>query len=69
MEEAGIAVVAYDSVGNGHSEGMSGGLRGYVDSIDTLVNDVTMMLRKVRKEYPGKKVFLMGVSETADSSV
>ena len=63
MEETGIAVVAFDGVGSGHSEGMNGGLRNYFDSMDTLVNDVTMMLKKVREEYPGKKVFLMGVGK------
>lgn len=61
MKEAGIAVVAFDSVGSGHSEGV-GGLRNYFPNMDTLVNDVTMMLNKVRSEYPNKKVFAMGES-------
>lgn len=61
MKEAGIAVVAFDGVGSGHSEGV-GGLRNYFPNIDTLVNDVTMMLSKVRSEYPNKKVFAMGES-------
>lgn len=61
LQKAGIAVVAYDGVGSGYSEGI-GGLRNYVDSIDTLTNDVSMFLNKLRKEYPSKKVFAMGES-------
>lgn len=62
MEEAGIAVVAFDSIGSGYSEGIKGGLRNYFDSMDTLAADTTMMLKKVRADYEGKKVFLMGES-------
>ena len=61
MAEAGIAVVAYDAVGCGHSESIDG-LRQYFDSMETLTNDISMMLKKLRKDYPGKKVFAMGES-------
>mmetsp|Transcript_29833 Transcript_29833/g.44032 ORF Transcript_29833/g.44032 Transcript_29833/m.44032 type:complete len:335 (-) Transcript_29833:187-1191(-) len=61
MAEAGIAVVAYDTVGSGYSEGIDG-LRQYFDSVETLTNDISMMLKKLRKDYPDKKVFAMGES-------
>jgi alpha-beta hydrolase superfamily lysophospholipase len=62
LKGAGIAVIAYDSVGSGYSDGMNGGLRNYVDSMDTLANDFTKVLKGVRAEYPSCKVFALGES-------
>ena len=62
MRDAGIAVIAYDTVGSGYSDGMHGGLRNYFDSIDTLTADFTKILREVRMEFPDKKVFALGES-------
>lgn len=62
MRDAGIAVIAYDTVGSGYSDGMNGGMRNYFDSMETLTADFTKILRKVRSEFPDKKVFALGES-------
>ncbi|KAL3800647.1 hypothetical protein HJC23_006109 [Cyclotella cryptica] len=62
LRNAGIAVIAYDTVGSGYSDALQGGMRNYFDSIDTLTADFTKILRDVRSEYPEKKVFALGES-------
>lgn len=58
LSKAGIAVIAYDQAGSGHSEGE----RNWFDSMDTVCDDYTKMLQKVKAEFPQKKVFAMGES-------
>ena len=62
LQKRGIAVIAYDQVGSGYSEGMAGGLRQYVDSMETLSSDSTRMIQEARAKYPGKKTFALGES-------
>ena len=38
------------------------GLRNYFPSIDALVDDASMMIQKVRAEFPQKRVFAVGES-------
>mmetsp|Transcript_8124 Transcript_8124/g.11166 ORF Transcript_8124/g.11166 Transcript_8124/m.11166 type:complete len:311 (-) Transcript_8124:131-1063(-) len=61
MQNAGIAVISYDTMGAGHSTGMDG-LCQYFPNMTVLTDDFSQMLTKVRKEYPSKKIFAMGES-------
>lgn len=61
QQEAGIAVIAFDSMGNGYSTGVDD-LRNYFPSMPALTEEYSTMLRRVKEEYPGKKVFAMGES-------
>lgn len=61
QQEAGIAVVAFDSMGCGHSTGVDG-LRNYFPNMTALTEEYSTVLRRVKEEYPGKKVFAMGES-------
>mmetsp|Transcript_45115 Transcript_45115/g.109159 ORF Transcript_45115/g.109159 Transcript_45115/m.109159 type:complete len:146 (+) Transcript_45115:286-723(+) len=61
QQEAGTAVVAFDSMGCGYSTGVDG-LRNYYPSMPALTEEYSTMLRHVKEEYPGKKVFAMGES-------
>ncbi|CAJ1952865.1 unnamed protein product [Cylindrotheca closterium] len=61
QKEAGIAVIAFDSMGCGHSTGV-GGLRNYFPTMPALTEEYSAMLRRVKEEYPGKEVFAMGES-------
>jgi len=61
QQETGIAVVAFDSMGCGYSTGVEG-LRNYFLSMSALIEEYSTMLRRVKEQYPGKKVFAMGES-------
>jgi acylglycerol lipase len=61
LQRHGIAVVAYDQPGSGYSDSYDG-IRFYTDSMDTLVADFSMIVRQMRLDYPGKKVFALGES-------
>lgn len=61
QQEAGIAVVAFDSMGCGYSTGVED-LRNYFPTMSALTDEYSTMLRRVKEQYPGKKVFAMGES-------
>jgi len=61
MKQAGIAVLAYDTVGSGYSDSIKGH-RQYIDSMETVANDLTVVLNFARDQFPNKKVFAMGES-------
>jgi acylglycerol lipase len=54
----GYAVCSYDQRGHGRSDG----LRGYVNRFADYPADLDLFLKKVRQQYPGKPVFLLGHS-------
>jgi alpha-beta hydrolase superfamily lysophospholipase len=54
----GYAVEALDLRGHGRSSGE----RVYVDSYEDYLNDVDVLLERVRTQHPGKKLFLLGHS-------
>jgi len=54
----GYAVYAYDHRGHGES----GGKRAYTDRFDYFVDDLRLFLDIVKKDQPGKKIFLLGHS-------
>jgi len=54
----GYALFAADLRGHGKSEG----LKGHADSIETLMNDVDVLLKQAKIRYPGLSVFLYGHS-------
>jgi len=54
----GFAVYAFDLRGHGHSEGV----RVHIDSFDEYLTDVGILLERVRKQEPGRPVFLFGHS-------
>jgi alpha-beta hydrolase superfamily lysophospholipase len=56
--ERGIAVVGYDQQGHGRSEGV----RGHAKRLESLLDDVGLLLEKTRAEYPGTPLFLYGHS-------
>ena len=54
----GYAVEAYDLRGHGKSEGK----RVFIDSIYEHVSDLKLYVHYVKKQYPGKRIFLLGHS-------
>jgi alpha-beta hydrolase superfamily lysophospholipase len=54
----GCAVHAFDHRGHGRSEGR----RGHADRFDDLLDDVEIMLDRVRGEHPGLPLFVVGHS-------
>ncbi len=54
----GIAMIAYDQIGHGKSEGK----KGHIPSLDALLDDVTILLKKADEFYPGVKKILYGHS-------
>lgn len=54
----GIAVVGYDHQGYGRSEGK----RGHVKNLQTLLDDLGLLLDETRKRYPDVPLFLYGHS-------
>ena len=56
--ERGFAVYAIELKGFG----MTGGVRGHVDSLDTYYADIEKLGRICRDEHPGRRVFLVGES-------
>ncbi len=54
----GLAVYAQDHRGHGHS----GGPRQRFDSIEELVNDVSLAVAEAKKRHPGVPIFLYGHS-------
>ncbi|KAL3910434.1 MAG: hypothetical protein SGILL_007690 [Bacillariaceae sp.] len=65
MSSQGIALIAYDQIGSGYSDGIvykDKQLRNYFDSMDTIANDFTKLMLEARQEFPSTKVFAMGES-------
>ena len=62
LSAQGIAVIAYDQMGSGYSDSFKEGLRYYFDSMDTVANDLEKIVIRVKNDYPGKKVFVLGES-------
>jgi len=56
--EHGFAVITYDLCGHGRSEGQ----RGHVQSFDTYMDDIDLLVEKAGDQYPGKLRFLYGHS-------
>lgn len=52
----GFSVYRYDHRGHGDSDGK----RGYVDNIDTFVNDLKTILDLIKNENPTSSIFLLG---------
>ena len=50
--------MAYDQRGHGES----GGPRGHSPSLEALLDDLALFLRKVEKKYPGTPIVLYGHS-------
>jgi len=55
---SGFHVAALDLEGHGRSSGT----RGYVQSLELAAGDVVALLVRVKKEFPGQPIFLMGIS-------
>jgi acylglycerol lipase len=58
LVSGGYGVYSYDQRGHGKSDG----LKGYVNSFSSLVNDLDLFLSIVRNRHPRAKVFLAGHS-------
>lgn len=58
FRESGISCSAFDQRGHGRSEGP----RGYAPSYDHLLDDLALVLEKVRSETPDLPLFLYGQS-------
>ena len=58
LAESGCEVLAYDFRGHGKSQGV----RGYIRSIDDLIDDTLDYIQEIEKLYPGLPLFLMGGS-------
>lgn len=58
LNEIGVRVIAPDHVGHGRSEG----LRGYVERIEILVDDVSNLVQKAYDTAPNLPLFLFGHS-------
>jgi alpha-beta hydrolase superfamily lysophospholipase len=56
--EHDIAVAGYDQQGHGRSEGV----RGHAPSLESLLDDVELLLEKTRAQYPKAPLFLYGHS-------
>lgn len=54
----GYAIWALDLPGLGQSEGV----RGHIDDFDEYLDDVGLLVQMVRRELPGRRVFLLGFS-------
>lgn len=54
----GIAVLGFDQQGHGRSEGK----RGHAKDLDSLLDDIGLLLGKTRQRYPGIPLFLYGHS-------
>ncbi len=57
LQERGFSVYAFDRRGSGLSKEE----RGHIDSYKVLLSDIYDVVNKVRKDCPGKRLFLMGV--------
>lgn len=58
LEEAGLAVVAYDNIGHGQS----GGKRGHCPSYESLLDILKIVIEQADSLYPKKPLFLYGHS-------
>jgi alpha-beta hydrolase superfamily lysophospholipase len=58
LAASGIAVVAQDHRGHGHS----GGPRQRFDSVEQLMGDLDLAIEQARRQYPGLPLFLFGHS-------
>lgn len=58
LNQQGFALLAYDQRGHGES----GGPRGYTPSLEALLDDLALFLKKVEKEYPNTPIVLYGHS-------
>ena len=58
LAERGYEVVGFDQRGFGKS----GGIRGYIKEFATIQNDSNRFLDLIRKHYPDKKLFILGLS-------
>ena len=56
--ERGFAVIAFDLCGHGRSEGQ----RGHVQSFETFMDDIDLLVEKAGDQFPGKQRFLYGHS-------
>ena len=68
LASSNIAVVAYDQIGSGYSDGMTMMMNGrrryrqYFDSMHTLTRDVGMVISNTKERYHGKPIFVLGES-------
>ena len=58
FNQAGFAVLSMDQRGHGRTAGP----RGYAVSLDTMLDDVALLLAEAEKRYPGQPAFLYGHS-------
>jgi len=58
LAERGACVVGYDQRGFGKSEG----IKSYIQSIDTLVEDGKVFIKQIKEMYPDKPLFIGGLS-------
>jgi len=58
LNDAGYALVGFDSRGHGKS----GGARGHIPSYDALLDDISTFLSMLGRKYPGQPLFLYGHS-------
>jgi alpha-beta hydrolase superfamily lysophospholipase len=58
FNQRGIAIVGYDQQGHGRSEGK----RGHAKNLDTLLDDIGLLIEKARELYPNAPLFLYGHS-------
>ena len=56
--EAGYAVIGFDQVGHGRTEGK----RGHTKSYPALLDGIDAMLAEAKKRFPGAPIFLYGHS-------
>ena len=54
----GLVVVSHDHVGHGNSQGE----RVQVDSMDEYIRPVITHVQRVKEEFPGKPIFIIGHS-------
>lgn len=57
LQKRGFSVYAFDRRGSG----MSKEERGHIDSYKILINDIYDVIKKIRKDCPNKRLYLMGI--------
>lgn len=57
LQDKGLAIYAFDRRGSGLSKEE----RGHIDNYNILINDISDVVERVKKERPGKKLYLMGI--------
>lgn len=57
LQDRGFCVYAFDRRGSG----LSKETRGHIDNYKTFLDDIYDVIKNIRRQYPGRKIFLMGV--------